>query len=467
MRCVFRTVFVALILILLAFLIVPFIIGYTIQKNINQALDTFNKQQSPYITLSLPQFHRHWFYSDAQIKLSTHFPPAISQLNNDYTFDAIIKHGPLFVISQNGTRQLFFNKGALVIYGDSDNFQGVAANIFDWRNKFYSFAHVPLLKLINVNGINLTLQNLQVSSQEKFNHNIVTTLSIDSIQASSVKNGLPFTLTINKLTTITKGEFQNFIWLGTHNTSVENIDVSLNSNGITNKIGVLQNLSFNISNTLSADASKFNAESMTNVQSLTIADKTIQPVTLSYSLNNVDMGAYMALLQAAKQLPTQANLTAQIAQSGIDIAKKGFTFKLNKLFVGLPKSLASSPILASGEITLAPNEQLKISPTLKNDVEALITADAQLSLPQSLLKQYMSLRYSKMLPGNKSSITPEQLAEQSYNDLINNAMFTVNPDGSVQTRLSFSAGKLLINGHAPAFNLPAPPVEKNEGALEN
>lgn len=504
MRKIIYTICILIILVIAAFLVSPYFLGGQAQENFHKQIAAFNKS-SPYITITPESYQRHWFSSDAQVKINFHSPSLMGQeqFNKNYTYNVVIKHGPLFFLPQHGGSSVHWGAGAILIKGDSTDFDGVVAVDLNWNNKLNVFADIPHLVLHDTKGNDYTVTNLTFTTKTH-GKNTQYTLSIPTVSAQLAQEHQA-QASLKNFKIMANGHDVNALWVGNINLSIGNITAGLNESGAAIPIANVQNITTDAETTLSKDKTKINSTLNFNIDSVSAMGNVIKPITFSYSVNGIDFAAYQQLMQAAETLQQSANTQAapqqgmQLADAAIKILENGFTVKLNKIYVGLPKELASSPLSASAQLDVKPTDNLAQQlttaltsaesqghanaeleqqlahslPQIMGSLTKAVSANGAAMLPQSLVKMALLHNYTNELmhmaaAGHNVSQTPQELTKAAYDYLTQNKMLIPNDDGSTKVAFTFRNGQLLVNGEEPAFNLPKPntpsATEKPAGA---
>jgi uncharacterized protein YdgA (DUF945 family) len=528
MRKTIYTFIILIVLVIAAFLVSPYFLGGSAQKNFHDQIVAFNKKSplSAYITITPESYNRHWFSSNAQVKVTFHTPANMGKPESvSYTYNAVIKHGPIYTVANNGKTKVHWGAGAILLKGDSKDFDGIIIMSTKAGKDFNLFADIPNLVLSDGVGNTYTFHNLSFTTDEGANNNIKYSLSIPAINVD-VKEGNPnASVTLNNLKLITNGHDNDSLWLGNANFSIDKIAVGLKEGDMAVPVSTVNNITTNVETNLTSDKTKVNTSLNLNLESLSVMGKTIKPITFSYSVEGIDANAYRQLKAVGDQIQAQLHNGQPTAQQGMEavgaivkLIENGLTFKINKVYVGLPKELASSPLSGQAQLTIKPVNDLMqklmgaigsaaasqsksgqqamdnsrdqalsgltgVKPQAHSDradaqqqmeqqlmhsmpaigvalVQAL-SAGGKMSVPQSLVKQLLLERYTKMLihlaaRGENITQTPQDLATQAYNYLTTNKMLIPNEDGSMKVQFSFNEGKLLVNGENPAFDLPKP-----------
>ena len=469
----FPRFFVAILILVGLFLaLAPYFAGEIAQQQFNNQLQTLN-EQSPYITITPSNYQRHWFNSTAQLLIDIHSPKgSMAQFDKKITVDAIIKHGPL--IKVNGG--FYFAKGALIIESNTPDFEGALVYIVNWRNQLISSANIPFLKFTDSAGNMYTAQSVQFETALN-NHHVVHTLILRNICIVTA-NKNPVSLDLYNIMITSNKHQSNNLWLG-------NAEVFIGSGVLLNhttqaNIVSIDKLTLNALGSLSQDQTKLNSLFNLHVQSATFMTKTIEPITLNYGVQDVDINSYknfMNILEQSKNTSINANPAQDMAllQSLAQVVESGLCISINRFYIGLPKTIASSPVDIHADIAFTPMDKLAaqgltatsaagfmgMAPMLATTLVKTMHATATLSLPQDLVKEGLALHYATLLANSgmkqKPPVqTPEALGDAAYNYLVTNHMFVPNTDGSLKIMIVFDKTGALINGQKPALQLPIP-----------
>ena len=529
MRKLIYTILVLIIIVVAAFLVSPYFLGSRAQEQFHDEIALFNKTPpySSYITITPESYQRHWFSSDAQVKVTFHTPQSSHQhINKSFTYNAIIKHGPLFFISNDGKSSLHMGAGAILIKGDTADFNGIIAVSLSWGDHLNVYADIPTLTLKDSQGNNFTFHNLKFTTKPGSNDQVVYKLLLPKFTAQVNTSKPAGTVNINNTKLVVSGREDKGAWLGTGNFTIANLAANINEKGVEAPIANMKNFSASIDNNLTSDKTKLNSQLNLNIESLTAVGKTIKPITISYGVDGVNADAYrqfkvsidkVQASQAATGSPSFKDAMSAV-NAVLKIIESGLTFKVNKIYVGLPKNLASSPLSANAQLTVKPITNLsqkiaalvgaaarasqasghqaasqsrdellsglthiqpqhgstgsqqqrqmqlviaKATPILLGSLIHAVAANGQASIPESLVKQGLLQRYTEELMhmaahGQNVTQTPQDLASDAYNYLTGHKMLIANNDGSMKIHFNFAKGELLINGEKPAFDLPKP-----------
>ncbi len=503
MRKVIYSILGLVVIVVIAFLVSPYFIGSSAEETLHKQIAIFNKQ-IPYITISTSDYQKHWFDSDAKVKISFH-PPRGSGLPQDLskslTFDAVIKHGPIFKITDSDGKSSFhFGRGALQIQGTSPTFQGNIGAILSATNDIDLNADIQKLVFHDNDGNSYILSGLTFATEPGTNNNKMHTLAIISVAVTDKQQA--GSATFKNINLNADGHDDHDVWLGNGNFSIASINVL---EGTDKPLADINNFSVRFKNDLSDDKTKLNSSIGLNVESATAMGKTLKPITFKYSINNIDAKAYQSLMSTIRDLQSNANIQKLSANQLMTLVKPvfslvqaGFNFEVNKIFVGLPKEIASSPISANASVTLKPlgdafnrimqplletvatssssdpkslpaDKQREIQmkmmsslPMLMSTLTKAITADGQINIPTSLINMALMQKYTSELAsmaarGMQVTETPQQMAKKAYDYLIAQKMLVPNDKGDADMlKFSYKDGVLLINGQHPATNLPRP-----------
>lgn len=480
MRTLSRAILTVPILVALLLLMSPYFFGYIAQKQFNNQVQTLN-QQSPYITITPDHYQRHWFSSTVDLVIDFHSPAGTDeQFHKSIAVEAIIKHGPLI----NVNAALHFAKGALIIQGTTPDFQGSLFYVINWNNRLITSAHIPKLTFNDSNGNTYIAKSVRFTTTFSALNHITHTLTLKNLSILTSSKQSTSTVAINNLM-ITSTRYQNKgLWLGTAEVFIGTVSLTNNTTKVI--VGSLNKLTLNAFSSLNKDQTKLNSLFNFNGQSLTFLNKTVAPIVLSYGIQNVDVSSYKHFITVLEQSNsnTSNNHSTQdmaLIKALSHIFESGFTMTINRLYIGLPKAIASSPISIHAQITFNPMDTLAaeglapasatgfmdMAPLLATTLIKTIHAKAKFSLPQNLIREGLVLHYANLLsnPNIKQdpiAKTPEALGDAAYTYLINNYMLLPNTDGSLETDITFDKNGALINGHKPALQLPT--LTNNSGS---
>lgn len=493
MRKVIYSILGLVVIVVIAFLVSPYFIGSSAEETLHNQITIFNKQ-IPYITISTSDYQKHWFNSNAKVKIAFH-PPKGSGLPQDLgkslTFNAVIKHGPVFKITDSDGKSSFhFGRGALEIKGTSPTFQGNIEAVLSTTNEVDINADIQKLVFHDNNDNSYTLSGLTFATETGADNNKMHTLAISSLVVADKQQA--GSATFKNINLNADGHDNHDVWLGNGNFSIASINVV---EGVDKPLAQINNFSVRFKNDLSDDKTKLNSSIGLNVESATAMGKTLKPITFKYSINDIDAKAYESLMSTIKELQSNADvqhLSMQqlmlLVKPVFSLIQAGFNFKINKIFVGLPKEIASSPISAHATVTLkplgnvldkimqpildassAPGKQREMQmkmmsslPMLMGSLTKAVEADGQVNIPTSLINMALMQKYSSALArmaahGMQVSETPQQMAKKAYDYLVAQKMLVPNDNGDADImKFSFKDGVLLINGQHPAINLPRP-----------
>ena len=486
-----------------AFLVSPYFLGSRAQEQFHDKIVTFNKTSpySSFVTIIPESYQRHWFSSDAQIKVIFHTPAngAYQNVDKSFTYKATIKHGPLFFITKNGKASIHLGPGAIIIRGDTPEFNGLIAISLNWNNQLNIDANIPTLALKDSQNNSFTFHNLKFTTQPSANNNEKYTLLLPNFVAQINTASPAGIITIDNTKLTVNGHDDQGAWLGTNDFTIDTITANIKENGVEIPIVYMKNIAANMDINPTDDKTKLNSLLNFNIESLTAAGKTIKPITLSYEIDGVNAAAYRQLItsinkvQAITKMPSLPDMMSAV-DATLKIIESGLILKVNKIYVGLPKNLASSPLSANAQLIIKPsatdlsqeitpitsaitptsakpgqqylqnsitiNMNKLISPLL-NRLTHSITASGHALIPESLVKQVLLKRYTEILMrmaarGKNVTQTPQDLANDAYDYLTSHNMLIANHDGSMKVHATFTNGDLLINGEKPALDLPNP-----------
>ena len=527
MRKFIYTILVLVIIVVAAFLISPYFLGSRAEQQFQDEIALFNKNPlySSYVTITPENYQRHWFSSDATVKITFHAPSSThDNFNESFTYNTIIKHGPLYVVSHNGKTNMHFGAGAMIIKGDSADFNGIIAITAGWNNQLKVFADIPTLILKDSENNQLTFHDLTFNTQLLDHGNAAYTLELPKITANMNSDNADGSVTINNTKFVMKGRMSHSLWLGSGELTFADIVGGMAHQGATTPMISLKGFSTNFENDLSNDKTKFNSQLNLNIVSLSALGYTVKPITISFSSNDLNAQAYEQFSVALNKIQN-AQLTASTPSTNdlmdainalSKIIESGFTLELNKVYVGLPKNLASSPLSASAQLTVKPITDLsqkinmimsavnsikdqnktndvqqtrddllsdltnshaapgsaqaqehqqvqamiaKSIPMLLSSLVNSVVAHGEASIPVSLVKQALLQQYTEQLMhmaahGQDVTQTPQDLATAAYKYLVTNKMLMPDNAGAVRTSFKFADGQLTINGEKPALDLP-------------
>ncbi len=486
MRKLIYSLLAIMAIILTILFVAPYFIGKHVQQLALDNINVFNSTPpySNYITVTTENYQRHWFSSDAQIKITLHTPAAAStKFNESYTYAATIKHGPLFFIHRNNSSSVHWGAGAIVIDDHSTDFDGAFGALLPWHGQPNLFAHISTFLLHDPAGNTYSFNDILFDTQGSHHTAMQYTLSIAQLNAHIINAASSVAIEMHNIKFAMNGRQIQTVWLGSYDFSAEKLLIGLIAHGAKTPLAVIKNVTFNTGSHLTADKSKIDASFAFNIDSLDAMQKTIKPITLNYSVNGVDVRA----LQQPTSVQMQANNPT--LQTAIQVLQNGFTFKIDKLYLGLPKDLASSPLSAQAELTMKATDGMakklnaiiakaqsdastvqaqpnnayieQALPLVLQELKDVVIAKGQASIPQSFIEQGLLHLYTeqliKLAAANANVIqTPQELAAQAYTYLTQNKMLIPNNDGSISLAFTFDQGQLLINGNKPAFDIPQP-----------
>ncbi|PHQ79154.1 MAG: hypothetical protein COB66_07465 [Coxiella sp. (in: Bacteria)] len=515
MRKLVYTLLTLAVIIVAALLVSPYFVGSAVQSQFQNQITALNKK-SPYVTITADNYKRHWFESTADVNVNFHTPTGLglpASFNKNMTFNAIVKNGPVFKTAGG----FHTGKGALVIEGTTPQFKGSMSAIIKWNNKLDLEANIPTLTFTDSSQDKFTLTGITATTTHGSGNNMVHTVTLEKLNITTPKDQV---MNVNDVKISADGATDQNLWLGTGSFSIDSITAGQEMNGKTMAMGNLKNMTLRFNATTTDNGAKFNSDIALNIESVEAMGKTVKPITLSYGINGVNIKSYNGLAGTLKKMQDNGSLqhpsaaqTVALAQGLAGIIEPGFQVKLNKLYVGLPKSIASSPISAQAQVTLKPIDNLlqKIMgsatsaaaqresthstrdavisglthtqaqagsanaqnaqqmqmrlmqslPMITGSLMKALNADGNASVPQNLLMQALTGHYTGILSkvaarGTPVSQTAPQLAKEAYDYLVSNKMMIPNSDGSVKSAFTFKDGKLLINGATPALKLPMP-----------
>lgn len=462
MRPLSRITITTVALSILFFLIAPYFVGEVVHKQLDNQIQALN-QKSPYVTITSINYQRHWFNSTARLLIDLHSPLGTTASFHKKLFvDAMIKHGPL--VNIHGS--LHAAKGALIIESDTADFNGSLTYMVGWRNRLVTFANIPFLKFTDSNGNAYTAQSLQFNTTLASHHtnHTLTLRNLCILIASKQPTMLDFDNIM-----VTSNNYQpNSPWLNTMELFVES--GSLMNHVTQVSISSFKKLTLNALGSPSKDQKKLNFLFNLHTQSLTFMKNTIEPIILNYGIQNINADRYknfMTLFEQAQNtaaLNSDPNQAMALLQSFAQVVESGLSITINRLYIGLPKNLASSPLSMHANITFDPMDQLAaeglappsaagfmgMAPLLATTLIKTMHASAELSLPQSLIKEGLVLRYATLTP------KPEVFGDAAYTYLVTHHMLIPNGTDSVNITFNLDQNKILINGEKPALQLPMP-----------
>jgi hypothetical protein len=268
---------------------------------------------------------------------------------------------------------------------------------------------------------------------------------------------------------ITSNKYQhNNLWLGTLEFFVES--GSLMNHATQTTIGSLKQLTLNALCSPGQDKTKLSSLFNLHIQSATFMKNTIEPIILNYGIQNINAKRYknfMNLFEQSKNMGTLSsdpNQDMAVLQALAEVVESGFSITVNRFYMGLPSSIASSPLSVYADVTFDPMDNLaaeglapssaagfmNMAPLLATTLIKTMHAHAELSLPQNLIKEGLVLHYAAFTQ------QPEVLGDAAYTYLVTHHMLIPNGHDSVSINLSFDNSKPLINGQKPALQLPMP-----------
>lgn len=522
MRNLVGTVLILVILVILGFLVAPYFMGGRAQQAFNQQIETYNKTSplASVMTIAPESYQRHWFSSDATVKVTFHAPNSFFKENSSYTFNLKVKHGPVFTVNDDGNTRYHWGAGAILLKGDTTDFNGIILVSINWTKDPGLFADIRNLILNDQSHNTYTLKNLTFNTKEGSGANTHYLLTIPTITAQLKEGELTGTLAMNNLRLTTDGHDNNHLWLGTINFSMDKL--AFETNPSNQPLAMLNDLTASLETKLSDNKTKTSSSFNFNIDSLDVMGNTIKPITVSYSIDGIDADAYRQLkvlgeqvqLSEAQHQQPPAQLILQMVEAAAKLLENGMTFTINNVYVGLPKSLASSPLSANAQLTVKPmnnlldnltniigaisksqspqqnrdqassnvtgaqpqadsnladsQQQLELQlmkslPALDAAFTKAIAANGKASLPESLIKQLLLERYTRQLmsyaaSGKNVTQTPQDLANRAFHYLVTNKMLIPANDGSMKIKFRYNNGQLSVNDQPPALQLPQPTV---------
>lgn len=437
-----------IIIIVAVFIALPYFIGVAVEKNVKQSIQDLNAKNTN-TKVTLTNYTRHWFNTDAETKLTLVLPNMITGLSQQYplhvTVQEHVSHGPVVNYIENGKRQFKLAKTAIKLTG-ADGTQGSALILVDWHNnvdvtlnlKQFSdknSAHtVELKNLIGHLTYNAGLQSI------KYHYtlgelNQKNTLQSNTQNAILIKN--------HKATGSLKKDGD--IWVGTKDSerglisikrdnktmaSVSNANTSINSEVVDNK------LDWNI--TLTTDSSVF-------------ANQTLGPLSLNASAKGIatePLTQIKDILKSINPKRTPAVLTLMaLYNPALQALQQGLSIQ-NFLTFKVPDQ---TPIQINIAVKVAPNKETNLISLLNKDVNVR----GKINMPLLILTDELTNYYQhKQLQHKniKPILTAKQEAKQAITDWIKHKLILEKPNQALETAFSFQQGKLLVNGEKPDFN---------------
>lgn len=471
MRSFFTGLIIVVVLLAALIGISPYFIGQRVETNLKKELAAAS-QNSPYATLSVENYQRHWFTSTATIEVAIR-PSQATMKPFSFELPVNIKHGPIMVLPQG----LKFGLGAFLINQQTQQFNGHIGAIMTFSGQSTPFGQVKTMN-IHKDGGQLSLQNLILQPTSKKEVLNIEKLSIQTPASEKTK---PILIRLNQIKLHLDGAMSNIAkeWLGKGDFTIQSMSAT-EIGGDANKQDVhMGQLTLGFNSILTNNNTKNNVSINFMVQSFQAGKKIIKPINLSYGIYGLDVKASSAINQLIKDQPDITQDPAKLMPSLFNLLGQGLTFKINKFYIGLPTSIASSPINLSATVTLKPSDigqqaeklgktlqftqfdpKLYIMPLLSLTRYLDVNIDA--TLPISLVKTTLKSRYKNSLSrlaANNQSVaeTPSSLTEKGYQYLVDNKMLvTGQQDGAANINITFKNSKLLVNDHEPALDLPQP-----------
>lgn len=474
-----RSFFTGLIIVvaLLAALIgiSPYFIGQRVETNLKNELATAS-QNSPYATLSVENYQRHWFTSTATVKVTIR-PSQTAMKPFSFELPVNIKHGPIMMLPQG----VKFGLGAFLMNQQTQQFNGHIGAIMSFSGQSNPFGQIKTMN-INKDGAQLSLQNLILQPTSKKDVLNIEKLSIQTPASEKTK---PILITLNQIKLHLDGAMSNIAkeWLGKGDFTIQSTSAT-EIGGDANKQDVhIGQLTLGFKSILTNNT-KNNVSINFMVQSFQAGNKVIKPISLSYGIYGLDVKASSAINQLIKDQPDITQDPAKLMPSIFNLLGQGLTFKINKFYAGLPTTIASSPINLSATVTLKPSnigqQAAKLGKTLQFtqfdpklylmpllSLTRYLDINVQAMLPISLVKATLKSRYKNSLSrlaANNQSVaeTPDTLTEKGYQYLVDNKMLVAGQqNGATNINITFKNSKLLVNGHEPALDIPQPGSTSN------
>lgn len=472
MRSFITGLIVVVVLLAAAIGIAPYFIGQKVEANFKQEIAMTNNQ-SPYAKLSISHYQRGWFSANADVTVSI-TPGQASSKPLSFDVPVTVKHGPVMMLPAG----LKFGLGAFLINQQTSQFNGTIGSLISFSGNASPFGKIGQVSF-DKDGLKFSLQNLTLthsSNQLRLN---IEKMSVQTPASDKTK---PILISFNQLKFNTMGSTNDAIkeWLGSAKLSLDSIHATEVGGDKDKQDVTMRQLMLAYTSELTNNNSKNNVTINFNIQSIQVGDdKTIKPVTLSYGLYGMDANAIRAINEMTENNPQVTQQPAKLMPSVFNMLSKGLSLKINKMMIGLSKSIASSDISLTADATLKPNGVNKQVAQMSKAME-FAQADTKLylmpllsltkyldvsvnaSLPKSLVKAILESRYKDALSraaANNQSVaeTPDSMATKAFQYLTDNKMLLPgNQAGAVQVQLTFKDGKLLVNGQAPALDLPQP-----------
>ena len=318
MKSVIYTIIGLIIIVIAAFLVSPYFVGSKTHEGFSQLVAKINKEY-PYVTVTLEDYQRHWFSSTAKVKVNLHLPKYIDpkqEVSKDITFDAVIKHGPIYLFGKNHSSDVKVGLGAFIITGSSPTFQGKIIGELGFNQKIDLFANIPLIAIQDQSDkATFEFHNTKLDTKEAANSNTMYTLTVNKITGkpnnANMDNGMA---TLNNLKLTTTGHLSGHFWLGKSALTADSIVATLKESGKDVTVANVKDISANTSSANENGA--LNMHISINVASADVMGKTIKPITLSYGINGLDFkglnqisGVISAIISAVISAAISASLS--------------------------------------------------------------------------------------------------------------------------------------------------------------
>ncbi|PHQ81228.1 MAG: hypothetical protein COB66_02860, partial [Coxiella sp. (in: Bacteria)] len=151
-----------ILLFVVIIVVSPFFIGNSLQSGIQTKLNKF-EQKHPGVQISVADYNRHWFSSDATLAVSYQLPSIITGFTRTQpiklTVNMHIEHGPIIAYTIDGKKHHELAKAALLISGPPDSMEGQITTIINWNKSTRTLFDVKRLAFKDAK-MNFLLQGL-------------------------------------------------------------------------------------------------------------------------------------------------------------------------------------------------------------------------------------------------------------------------------------------------------------------
>lgn len=479
MRSFIKILIIILILFLAILGMTPYFLGGQLEHTFKQTVVETNKAL-PLGNITVTSYKRHWFGANATVNVSIKGTQPV-----EFSLPVDIKHGPIMMLPTG----LAFGLGAFMIDKQSPELKGNIGVQLNFTGKHQAFGHIKQAN-ISKNGLTFKLSHLDMQLSMTNQHLAIKNITVQTPTSEKVKH--PILITIDNIAFKKAGKvsaISNSL-LGQSKLSIQSIHATEVGGDKNKKDLTIKQLSINGDAKLIENNKTLLITPQYRIDSIQIGSEIIEPLILNTQID-LNASAFGKLIEQAKAInaqPVAKQDPSSLVPHMISLLNQGLSFKITKLYVGLPQSMASSALSATADLTLDPNtagntilSNSKIKPDtavagmmLAGDqkLRGATTFKASLTIPKSMVMSFLKSDNSKAIHSlieqqnthqQPKAFTPDEL----YQGMIDLKAIkpTANPQ-AVSIDIDYQDNKLSIN-HSDFMSKVISAIQGKEKAKQN